>query len=269
LITTSSNTIITQNYDTTINVIGGLADCNVIYKSIESFFNKNDSVHHLILDRNEFHLRTEKSRMRIECAVKSAFLSFNDDNHKELIENIFQNNISLHERELVLFWQFALNNRLFRDISSKVFMKIYFSGRTGISKEDIIAYLKEFIQQNHSLNITWSENTIHMLATKYLSFMTKLNFVEGARKKTFKYIRISDELLTIFIYFAKLFNSRTKNILENEMLLLSFVETIDIKERLKKLSLKGFFYIDYNGVSLNIELTHSYKGIVDVLYHRS
>ena len=41
------------------------------------------------------------------------------------------------------------------------------------------------------------------------------------------------------------------------------------EEKLKKLSLKDYFNMDFNGVDLNIELTHSYKGICDVLSART
>ena len=82
----------------------------------------------------------------------------------------------LSERELVLFWQFALNNRLFREISYQVYIKAYMSGRSGLSKDDITAYLKEFVSHNKELKLNWSENTINTLSTKYLNLMTKLNF---------------------------------------------------------------------------------------------
>jgi hypothetical protein len=72
----------------------------------------------------------------------------------------------------------------------------------------------------------------------------------------------------LFLYFAKLYDPGTNNILNNELLPLSFMVTEDIKDRLKKLSMKGFFNMDFNGVALNIELTHSYKGICDVLYNQ-
>ena len=98
--------------------------------------------------------------------------------------------------------------------------------------------------------------------------MTKLNFVEGKRIKSFKQIRPTAESLSLFLYFAKLYDPGTNNILNNELLPLSFMVTEDIKDRLKKLSMKGFFNMDFNGVALNIELTHSYKGICDVLYNQ-
>ena len=254
------------DYDTSLNVIGGLKDTNVIYKAIEAHFNAVDTLNDLISERNEFNLRTEKSRTRVERAVKSAFLQFKNENHMDLMKRIFVGNTRLLENELILFWQFALNNRLFRDISLRVFTKAYFSGRVNLSKDDIIAYLKELLAQNKHLNLQWSESTVDMLSTKYLNFMTKLNFLEGARAKSFRHIKPSAESLVLFLYFAKLHDPENSNLLSNAMLPLSFVALDDLQERLKKLSLKGFFNMNYNGVTLNIELTHSYQGICDALF---
>jgi hypothetical protein len=99
--------------------------------------------------------------------------------------------------------------------------------------------------------------------------MTKLNFVEGNRIKSFKPIRPTAESLCLFLYFAKLYDPSSNNILKNDLLPLSFMIIEDITDRLKKLSIKGFFNMDFNGVTLNIELTHSYKGICDVLYNQT
>ena len=256
-------------YDTTINVIGGLRDIGFIYKAINSYFSESDSLEDLIRGRNELNLRTERSRKRIQKAIKVAFLTFKNQDHIELFHSYFIRDEILPDRELILFWQFSLSNRLFREITTNVFVKAYFSGRTGLSKDDITAYVKELLSQNKQLNINWSENTIHMLSTKYLNLMTNLNFLEGARKKSFKHIRTSDESLVLFLYFAQLHNKENRNIFKNDMLPLSFVDPEDILERLKKLSMKGYFDMDFNGVDLNITLTQSYEGICDALYNRS
>lgn len=266
------NVSITTNkigdYDTTINVIGGLKDCGVIYKAINAHFSNEDSFKDLISGRNELNLRTEKSRIRIEKAIEVAFLRFKNQDHENLFRSFFNGNAISQDRELVLFWQFSLSNRLFRDISSQVFTKMFFSGRSSISKDDVTAYLKEFFTQNKQLNLKWSSSTIQTLSTKYLNLMTKLNFLEGARSKSFRYIRTSEEALVLFLYFAQLHESENKNILKNEMLPLSFVPLEDLLDRLKKLSMKGFFNMNFNGVDLNIEFIHSYKGVLNVLYNR-
>ena len=255
-----------DGYDTTINVIGSLKDCEIIYKTIETYFDESDTLKKMISDRNEFNLRTEKSRSRIGRGVEVGFLQFKNQDHKDLIQSIFLSNPSLTNKELILFWQFALSNRLFREISSQVFIKAYVSGRTYMPKEDIIAYVKEMLNKNKELNIEWSETTINTLATKYMAFMTKLNILQGARKKSFNHIKISAESLVLFLYFAKLYQPKNSNILINEMLPLSFISKEDIQERLKKLSLKGLINMNFNGIDLNIELIHSYKGIYDALY---
>jgi len=131
----TNNTQKLGKYDTTLNVIGGLKDCNVIYRAIASYFSDTDSIKALISDRNEFNLRTERSRTRIESAVRVAFFNFKNQDHLDLLHGIFIDTIPLSEKELILFWQFALSNRLFREISSQVFMKILHidSGRAIIN----------------------------------------------------------------------------------------------------------------------------------------
>jgi len=254
-------------YDTAINVIGGLKDITVIFKAIDSYFSQSDSLKELVNQRNEFNLRTEKSRTRIEREVRKAFLQFENEDHQVLIQGIFSERVPLQDKELILVWQFALNNRLFREITSRVFVKTYYSGRASISKDDIAAYLKEFLLQNESLQISWSENTISTLSTKYLNLMSKLGLLSPGRVKSFKHIRPSTEAQVLFLYFANLLSTSTSNILTNELLPISFIPSEDIQNRLKKLSLKGFFNMNFNGVALNIELTQSYKGVCDVLYN--
>lgn len=261
------NTIEFGAYDTAINVIGGLRDCSIIFKAIDSHFSQSDSLKDLVNQRNEFNLRTEKSRTRIEREVRKVFLRFENEDHHDLIQGIFSERVPLQDKELVLVWQFALNNRLFREITSQVFVKAYYSGRASISKDDITGYLKEFLRQNESLQIKWSENTINTLSTKYLNLMSKLGFLSPGRVKSFRRIRPSSETQVLFLYFAKLCSPSSSNILTNELLPVSFIPSEDIQDRLKKLSMKGFFNMNFNGVALNIELTHSYKGICDALYN--
>lgn len=262
-----NNTTELGTYNTAINVIGGLKDCSVIFKAIDSHFSQSDSLKELVNRRNEFNLRTEKSRTRIEREVRKAFLHFENEDHQGLIQEIFSERVPLQDKEFVLVWQLALNNRLFREITLKVFIKTYYSGRASISKDDITAYLKEFLRQNELLQISWSENTLKTLSTKYLNLMSKFGFLSIGRIKSFKHIRPSSEAQVLFLYFAKLYSPSNSNILTNELLPISFIPSEDIQNRLKKLSLKGFFNMNFNGIALNIELTHSYKGICDALYN--
>ena len=253
-------------YDTAINIIGSLKDVSVVFKAITAHFNSSDSVDKLINRRNEFNLRTEKSRKRIEASINKTFLSFINKDHEEFIQAIFHDAVPVKDQELFLLWHFALNNRLFREITTNVFQKIYYSGRVVISTNDITAYLKELLSKQDDVQPHWSEKTIKIIGTKYLAFMSKLNFLTLERAKSFQHIRPSSEALVIFLYFMKLLAPSTHNILANNLLPIGFVAQEDLQERLKKLSQKGLFNMNFNGVDLNIELIHSYKEICNVLY---
>ena len=89
------------NYDTTINIIGGLSDCGVIYSAIDAFFSQGDAIRDLATIRNEFNLRTERSKIRVELAVRRSFLEFYNQDHKDLIQAIFQHNLPLPETPYV------------------------------------------------------------------------------------------------------------------------------------------------------------------------
>ena len=253
-------------YDTAINVIGGLRDSSIILKAIDAHFHQSDSLKELFRQRNEFNLRTERSRNRIEREIRNAFLTFKNEEHEQLVHGIFSPRVPQQDKALALLWQFALTNRLYREITSRVFMRNYYSGRASISKDDIVSYLKEFIHQSEPLELRWTENTVNTLATKYLNLMSKLGFLSLGRVKSFNHIRPTLEAQVLFLYFSKLVAPESSNILMNELLSLSFIPRDEVHERLKKLSVKGFFNMNFNGVALNIELIHGYKGVCDVLY---
>ena len=260
---------ILEKYDTTINVIGGIKDYSAIFKVINSYFDGGDSVNQLIYQQNGFNLRTAKSRERIEKAINKAFLNFKNPGHQILIKSLMSDHIPWADKQMVLFWHFSLNNRLFREISTQVFAKMFYSGRVSINKNDIVAYLKEFITTKEAREISWSESTINTLATKYLNLMTKLRFLKPKRNKVFEEIRLSSQSLVIFIYFAKLFDPYGNDIFKNQFLPLLLINQQEIVERLKKLAIRGHFNMDFNGVSLNINLIYPYQEISDVLYRQS
>jgi len=103
------------------------------------------------IKHNEFDFKTENARKRFLAAVTSTFLNFQNKEHEELITALFTHTMSLETKQLILFWQFSLANRLFFEISRDVFVKNYFSGRVSFPKEDIVAYLKDLIAKTPEL----------------------------------------------------------------------------------------------------------------------
>ena len=252
-------------YNTAIKDISGLADFSSVFDVIAAHCNDPNSVDS-IFKNNEFGIRTEKTLEKVRWAINNAILDFRNENHSDLICRIFSEQVPFQDKKMCFYWHFALNNRLFREISAQVFSKVYFSGRAAISQDDIAGFIQEHICGQSRNNVKWTDNTIYRLSTKYLSLMTKMDFVTSGRVKSFNPIRPSSEAQVLFLYFASLYSPESNNILKNDLLPISFISPDDIKEKLKKLSLKGFFNLSFNGVDLNIQLTHSYKEICNVLY---
>jgi len=255
-----------SEYSTAIKDIAGIKDYSLIFNIINAHFEEQNSTSSLVSDENEFDIRSSKTRTKVNWAINKSILQFVNKDHQDLVHALFQEYVPQQDKKFAFLWHFCLNDRLFREITIQVFTKIYFSGRAQISKEDIIAYIKNISVKNEPSNPGWSEETVYRLATKYLSLMTKFDFVSSGRVKSFNHIRPTPEALVIFLYFASLFKPQVTNIFENELLPASFIAQEDIHDRLKKLSLKGFFNMSFNGVALNIELTHSHKDICNALY---
>ena len=251
-----------EKYDTVINVIGGLENLGIIFDSLEACLS--------IQNGNEAapmaNLRTEESSGRVERMLKAVVNAFRNDNHRDLISSLIKSQVPAQDREIVLFWHLALNNRLLREISTRVLAKAYLSGRGGLRKDDIVGYVKDFLGRNESLKLDWSETTIDRLGSKYLNLMSKLNLLSGGRTKSFHAIRLSGEAITIFLYLSSIHQPEQRNILAHELVPLCFIPPDDLAARLKKLSTRGAFAMEFNGVALNIDLTLPYGELPHVLY---
>lgn len=263
------NSRMSNDYNTTLKDIAAIKDSSAIFHVVEAYFADESSIDELIITNNVFDIRTEKGRQKVAWAIKNTVLSFIDEDHKELMRAIFTSDRPFQDKKFILLWQLCINNRLIREITSNIFIKTYYSGRAAISKDDIIGYLREMMSVSTSSmkEKNWSEETIYRIAIRYLSLMSKLDFISAGRIKSFNPIRMSQEAQVLFVYFTKVSSPHSTDICSNELLPLIFIQPADLHERLKKLSLKGFFNLSVNGVTLNIDHTHSYQSICDALYN--
>ena len=138
-------------YNTAIKDIAGLKDYTLIFPIIDAYFAEKKSPSLLVTEENEFDIRTSKTRNKVNWAINKAILRFKNDNHIDLVSQIFIGRIPAQDKKFAFFWHFCINNRLFREVTVNVFTKVYFSGRAQISKDDIIAYIKDLTRSNDSL----------------------------------------------------------------------------------------------------------------------
>ena len=256
-----------MNYNTDINIIGSIPDYNLIYRALPLLISDPTELEKILVSDNEFDFRTEKSRKRFLSALKSAFVNTDDIEFNQLISVLmakFSND--QNSQATILFWVFNIQNQLFSELNSAVFLNYYFQGRTELPKEDVIAYIKDLISRTPELKNKWSEVTIETIASKYLTILKKLNLVEGVAKKKIAYIHLSDELIAIYVHLREHLKNKKSNFLEDEFLNFSFIDKSNIVERLKKVAKKDWISMNYAGNSLQVNGVFNSKNIIDGLY---
>jgi len=183
-----------SKFNSNVNVIGGIPDySSMIDYAMASL--KGDS-------KADFSFRTEKSGMRFISAINADILNFANKQHREIIENaLTSNNLRLDQKLLVVFWQLCINNELFSLISENYYFKNLYAGRISLSPDEILGYLYLLRRDNPS-ELNWSDATLKITASKYLTLLKKLGLANGTQVKEIKYPIIGDEVFEIFVRLA-------------------------------------------------------------------
>ena len=258
-----------NSYNTDINIIGSIPDYHLIYIALPLLLDNQKELETILVTNNEFDLRTEKSRKRFLSALNSAFVSKN-----KVIDEL-ASSLMLHFKNdenaqaILLFWLFSMNNKLFFELNRDLFLRYYFQGRAELPKESVIAYIKDLISREDELKGKWSEITIETIASKYLTILKKLKLLEGNQKKKFTLVRVSDELLAVFIHLIDLSKNRKGNFLEDDFLGFTFIPKENILDRLKRIGKKDWVKLNFNGVSLQVEPVFNNNNIINGIFRRA
>ena len=168
-------------YDSSINVLGSIPDYLSMMDFICEYHGRAPE------GQGSFAFRTHKTFARFEAAIKAAIMRFAGDEHKQLfLDALSSCDLSSRERLMVLFWQIVYCNPLFRRISEDVFMKAVYQARANLSALDVLALLHH-IKETEKRELEWSEATLKMCASKYLTILKKLELADGAVKKRIIY----------------------------------------------------------------------------------
>lgn len=255
-----------MSYNTDINIIGSIPDYHLMHKALPLLINDTDNLKKLLVTDNEFGFRTEKSRKRFLSVLNSAFVNQNNEINNLAATIIEHLSYDEKSQSLVLFWLFSLNNQLFYELNRDLFLKYYFQGRAQLPKDDIVAYLKDLISRNIELKGKWSEETIITIASKYLTCLKKLHLLEGTQRKSFCLVRVSDELLSIFVHFYDLVDANNEFILKEDFLNFSFVSKESMLDRFKKIGKKDWIKMNYSGNRLVLEGAYKNNTIIDGIF---
>lgn len=256
-------------YTTNINIIASIPDFNLVLDVISNYAigETKEQIGERILHQNVFGIRTGKSRSRFLDGIISAFISFKSDHHESVFFSLFKHSGLLRVKQLAIFYQFLINDNLFYDLSSNVFLKLYTAGRLSIEKNRFESYLYALRERNPEIR-QWSDSTIKTIASKYLTLLKKFNYLKGSSKKEFCNITHDDASLVYIVYLLKSLGDSEQDILKNQYTPLLMMSSKNLAERLKKISLTDFFTVTTLGYDLKVDLRYNYKEVVDVIIQR-
>ena len=249
-----------------INIIGGIPDFSLIEVTLSQFAKGNGIVDlkELLVTNNAFDFRTESTRSRFLYAMQRNILVFANDKHKQLIAALFAAPGLESLKQRAVFWQLLAGNDLFRAISKDVYAKVYFSGRITLASSEVYAYLKDLQSSSAKLK-EYSDSTLKIIASKYLTILKKLGMVEGLAKKRLLNVRLSEYEILFFTYFCLSVDESARDIFENSYREFFFLEKTELVQALKNIKFMPFIYLTSTGESLKVQLKLSPQELVDAI----
>ncbi|HCI54651.1 MAG TPA: DUF1819 family protein [Lachnospiraceae bacterium] len=245
-----------MDINTDINILGGVSDYNLIriYIAGEAEDKSSDEIQHQYTS-----IKTEKAFKRFQKAIDKSVNSFKSRELKDMIQTLC-NMQELDETMLLMFfWNMSLNNELFAYLCENVYFPILNSGRTVVTAEDVLACLKE-LKQGEPVLQKWSESTLQITASKYLTVMKKLGLLDGSIKKKIIYKNLSKKQFILFLYWLMQAEDTT-NIGESVWMKYGFMEKKYFIERCLQHKYTKYIDINYNGEILRAEPKLTYKEI--------
>lgn len=239
-----------------INVLGSLPDLNLINLFMnESMQSLNQNGGH----RSYTAIKTDKSVKRFEKAIKLTFLHYNNSNTELLFKNIINAELISSDSLLMIFWNASSNNELLNYLNQNVYFPAFYSGRVSIKVDEVIACLKELKETEKDIQ-TWSDSTIEVTASKYLTLLKKFKLMNGSVNKTIVHPFLNDKMIMYFVYWICAVE-QNGNILESNWLKYCFSEKQIFIERIMQKKFAKFIHLNYTGEKLKIQPIISYENI--------
>ncbi len=247
--------------NTDINVLGSLSDFNLITYFAFEHKNSKDKFDNITSFTT---IKTVKSVNRFEKAILNNYLKFKNPMVEALTRSILKNEKISNNSRLLLFWNVSFNNQLFYYLNQNIYFSAFYSGRVSIKNDEVVACIKELKQSDDYLK-KWSETTITITASKYLTLLKKFGLMEGSVNKNIVHPYLSDSMLIIFAYWLSAISDRP-NLLNSGWLHYVLSEKQSFLDRLLQKRFSKYFNVVYTGDKLNIEPLIPYESIYEYIY---
>ena len=147
----------------------------------------------------------------------------------------------------------CINNRLFSLLTENCFITSLFAGRLSLYPDEILSYLYE-LRRTYPDELRWSDATLKIIASKYLTLMKKLGLATGSQTKEIKYPIIGDEVFEILVRLALAVYPDIQTE-QNPLFRFSFLDTETLIRKLKSIKFTDKWTITQIGSHIKIDLS--------------
>ena len=259
-----------KEYNTSINILGSISDVNVIIETIKHF-NKTNSLEDTkeeFVEGNAFGFDISSSRKRFFSLIKKLYLKDPEDPSNDFFIKSMSNNASdsLFKRQLIYLETFRKND-LFHDLIVDFIYNKYYENRRLVTTSETVDFLND--SGSGTKLDEWSENTVRTLASKYISFMKRINFFEKDKgyKSMIAYPYPDEKIITYIVYLLKTANLSDNEVYESDLFKALMLNDSEKLELLKQGAMAGYYDFDFSGAG-NATFTLNYKQeeIIDELF---
>ncbi len=246
--------------DSSLNILGSLPDWNLVTLFLNASIGsmkKSGGIHTYTA------IKTDKSVMRFEKAITGTLIRFKNADVETLMRDVLNQEQITHNSLLLLFWNASSNNELLHYLNTHLFFPAFYSGRISIKKNEVAACIRDLKARESDLK-KWSDSTIEVTASKYLTLLKKFNLMEGELNKTIIHPYLNDQLFVMFVYWLKSISPKP-NLLDSEWIIYCFSERTVFMERLMQKKYTRYFHLNFTGDKLTIETILPYSTLYDAL----
>lgn len=241
--------------NTDINIIGGMPNWELIF----SFSYKSKNEPFASEPKNDYGIKTTKAINRFEKAITNTVIKFNNKESEELINALIHSEGIDKDSLLGLYWNSSYNNELLHYLNANLYFPALFSGRISLKQGEVAACLKDLREREPEL-MKWSDSTLQLTSSKYLTLLKKFNLMQGGVNKTIAHPYLNDKMFILFIYWLKAIETKS-NLLESEWLNYCFSEKNIFLERIMQKKYSKYFQLTYSGDKLFIKTEMPYSTI--------
>lgn len=247
--------------NTTINILGGLPDWNLVIHLLAERRGELDGANNF---QSYTSLKTTRSVERFERAIRGTLIRFQREGTEHLMASpLLARGIS-PDNLLLLFWNASYNNDLLGYLNRNVYFPAFYSGRITIKSNEVVACIQELGTHPDMQSSGWADYTVEKVASKYLTLLGKFGLMEGSQTKSIVHPNLDDTLFVLFVYWICAVEEKS-NILQSEWLEYGFSEKQPFVERLSQKKFSNFFQFNYTGDNLKIEPSRPYQEIYNDL----